>query len=291
MNSHLAYMAMVSSQPRKVADFYSQYFGMWELGHSDEGDISVTDGHVNVSIFKQRPGVEGAGGRTGLSHFGVAVEDIHEIEALLEEHAPNADIQQEKGDLHHGEYRVFDPNGIPVSISTRNFGVTGKPLTVPRIRHITLSVPNGNEVLDFFTTIFGFREIRTSKIRREQQHPARFAGDGEINLAILAPMDGQVHGQGPQAVREVYSDPKEAAINQKRGLNHFGFVVSDMDALMASLPDELKQVTNKRPNVRDMAEFRIFDPDLNAIDLSQTKGFEVDFDVWERAAGRVAGRG
>jgi hypothetical protein len=29
----------------------------------------------------------------------------------------------------------------------------------------------------------------------------------------------------------------------------------------------------------------VFDPDLNAIDLSQRSGFEVDFDRWENARG------
>ena len=75
------------------------------------------------------------------------------------------------------------------------------------------------------------------------------------------------------------------AISRRNALKH------GLTGQGVALPDELKQVSNKRPNVRDMAEFRIFDPDLNAIDLSQTKGFEVDFDVWERAAGRVTGRG
>lgn len=34
---------------------------------------------------------------------------------------------------------------------------------------------------------------------------------------------------------------------------------------------------------RDMAEFRVFDPDLNPIDLSQRSGFEVDYDRWKNA--------
>jgi hypothetical protein len=35
----------------------------------------------------------------------------------------------------------------------------------------------------------------------------------------------------------------------------------------------------------NMAEFQALDPDQNRFDLSQTKGFEVDFDVWERGDG------
>jgi hypothetical protein len=35
---------------------------------------------------------------------------------------------------------------------------------------------------------------------------------------------------------------------------------------------------------RDMAEYRVWDPEGNAIDLSQQRGFEVDYDRWERAS-------
>ncbi len=287
MNAHIGYLAIVSDQPEKLARFYAQYFQMWELGRSDEGDISITDGHLNVSLLKQRPGVEGACGRPGLSHFGVSIDGIREVEARLEEFAPNAEIQPENGDLHHGEYRVFDPNGIAVSLSTTNFGIEGQPARrLPRIRHVTYSVGKGDEVLGYFVNVFGFRELSLSKTRRQQQHPARFAGDGHINLAILPSMaPGAVDTEkfpGWQYV-ERYRDEDERAINERWGLNHFGFVVGDVEALMNSMPPELSRMTNKRPEIRNMAEYRVFDPDLNAIDLSQLKGYEVDVDVWERA--------
>ena len=62
-------------------------------------------------------------------------------------------------------------------------------------------------------------------------------------------------------------------------------LLDDIPGLMASLPPELAKWTNERPRQRDMAEFRVFDPDLNGIDLSQHMGFEVDVDTWENAAG------
>src|ERR1041385_156497 len=98
MNSHFGYMAIITERPQVLADYYATHFQMWELGHSDEGDISITDGFMNMSLLKQRPGVEGASGRTGLSHFGVAVDDIREVEANLEEFYPEAELEAEKGD-------------------------------------------------------------------------------------------------------------------------------------------------------------------------------------------------
>ncbi len=281
MDAHFGYMAIVSDKPRELADFYARYFDMRELGQSDAGDISITDGFLNVSILKQRPGVEGALGRPGLSHFGVAVRDIHEVEANLEEFMPSADIQAENGDLHHGEYRVVSPNGLPVSLSTKNFAVSGTPRRLPRIRHFATSFPHGqDDEASFLTKVFGFREVVTSGERRKANRPSRFIGDGNICLALLAigmPSSGDEH--------ERYRDEEEKAINSKTGLQHFGFVVDDIPALLSTMPPDLARWTNKRPEQRDMAEYRVFDRDLNAIDLSQHMGFEVDYDKWENARG------
>jgi hypothetical protein len=281
MDAHFGYMAIVSDRPQALADYYAKYFQMWELGRSEAGDVSITDGFLNVSILKQRPGVEGAMGRPGLSHFGIAVRDIREVEANLEEFMPSADIQAENGDLHHGEYRVVSPNGLPVSLSTKNFGVSGTPRRLPRIRHFATSFPHAqNDEADFLTKVFGFREVSTSYERRKANRPSRFIGDGNICLALLAigmPSSGDEH--------ERYRDDEEKAINSKIGLNHFGFVVESTQAVMDSMPAELARWTNQRPAQRDMAEYRVFDPDLNAIDLSQHMGFEVDYDKWENARG------
>lgn len=285
MDAHFGYLAIVSEQPQALADFYARYFDMWELGRSEAGDISITDGFLNVSFLKQRPGVEGASGRLGLSHFGIAVSNIHEVEANLEEYLPSTEIQVENGDLHHGEYRVNGPNGLPVSLSTKNFGVAGTPRRIPRIRHMaTCFQALNDDQAAFLVNVFGFREVSTSLERRKADRPSRFIGDGNICLALLS-AEG-VANSG--AEHETYRNEEEHAINSKLGLQHYGFVVEDIPALLESLPPELARWTNQRPYQRDMAEYRVFDPDLNAIDLSQHNGFEVDFDRWENALG--AGR-
>jgi catechol 2,3-dioxygenase-like lactoylglutathione lyase family enzyme len=285
VKAHFGYMAIVSDQPQALAEFYARFFDMWELGRSEAGDLSITDGWVNVSLLKQRSGVEGASGRPGLSHFGIAIDDIHELEANLEEYFPNAEITQENGDLHHGQYRVYGPNGLPYSLSTTNFGVEGTPRRIPRIRHLATSFPKWmDDESDFMTKVFGFREVSTTVERRQANRSTRFIGDGHINLALLSSGLGKAGGRGDEA-GEVYRDEEERALNTKRGFQHYGFVVEDIPSLLASLPPELAKWTNQRPYLRDMAEYRVFDPDLNAIDLSQHMGFEVDFDSWENAAG------
>jgi catechol 2,3-dioxygenase-like lactoylglutathione lyase family enzyme len=273
---------MVSDQPQALAEFYAKYFDMWDLGRSAEGDISITDGFVNVSILKQRPGVEGASGRPGLSHLGIAVDDIRELEANLEEYFPQVDLRPESGDLHHGECRVYGPNCLPISISTTDFGVSGTPRRIPRIRHLATCYDKWmDDESDFICKVFGFREVSTTVDRRKEGRGTRFIGDGNINLALLAGKLG--HPGGGDG--EVYRNEEERAINSKHGLQHFGFVVEDIPSLMAALPADLARWTNQRPYMRDMAEYRVFDPDLNGIDLSQHMGFEVGFDLWENAQG------
>src|SRR6266851_4778325 len=93
--ARFGYMAIVSDQPQALADFYTRYFDMLELGRSEDDDISISDSFLNVSILKKRPGVEGASGRPGLSHFGIAVPDMGQVEAKLKGFTPNVDVQME----------------------------------------------------------------------------------------------------------------------------------------------------------------------------------------------------
>ena len=265
MDSRIRYLALGSEQPEKLAHFYSTYFGMKELGRSD-GNVALTDGFYNISIVKPHDGVE-----PGLNHFGIEIEDIREIEGRLEEFAPHADIKAEKGDLFHGEYRVTDPNGLAVSLSTKHFNVPAGTRGLPAIRHVALSVSNNEEMLEFYQNIFGFREPTTSRNIREKGLATRFAADGATSLAILRyPVDQDME------------EPEGGwtAHHFKGGVNHFGFLVNDIQGFMAALPEG--SVT-KRPAVRPMTEFRVIDPEANEIDISQHKGYEIDVDVWEHA--------
>lgn len=267
MDCRIQYLAMVSEQPQKLANFYKTYFGMSELGRSGD-DVALTDGFFNISVMKPHD----AAPELGLCHLGLAIQDIHEVESRLEDFAPSADIRPESGDLFHGEYRVADPNGLTVSLSTKNFNVPGSTRGLPAIRHVALSVPKNDEVLDFYMNVFGFREPSTSKrIRDRGDNPTRFAADGSTSLAILRyPVDGDAaEPEGGWTERHF-----------KEGVNHFGFLVNDIQSLMAKLP---AGSVSKRPAARPMTEFRVVDPETNEIDISQHKGYEIDDGVWEHA--------
>jgi catechol 2,3-dioxygenase-like lactoylglutathione lyase family enzyme len=269
MNYRIRYLAGIARDPDALARYYAQYYGLTELGRSPEGDVSLTDGFYNLTFLKQRPGLDEEDTQLGLNHFGIEIDDIREIEARLEEFAPRADITQEKGGLHHGDFRVYDPNNIPISLSLRNFGVSGENRRMPQIRHIAMMVPKNQEVTNFFVNVCGFRETSSGKKNYGTPSPVRFVGDGSTALAIL---------RDPE--RSVADGVEPPGTNLKWGVNHFGFLVESMDDMLKKL---LGPETSQRPETRPMAEFRTHDPEGNPIDISQVKGYEVDDGVWVRA--------
>src|SRR5579859_2003098 len=180
MQAHLRYLALVSDQPSAVADYYRTYYGLRDLDQPANGDVSLTDGFYNLTIFKAQPGE-----KTGLHHVGIAIDDIHELEARLEDVLPNAELTPENGDVQHGEYRLVDPSGLPVSLSTRGFHTPDDREGLPAIHHIAIKVADTEAMLDFYKAVFGFREVSSSLMRREQNWQSRFAGDGSTCFAIL----------------------------------------------------------------------------------------------------------
>ena len=111
MDSQIRYLAIVSEQPDTLARFYSTYFAMRELGRSDAGDVALTDGFYNISLLKPRDDAA----EVGISHLGITIDNIGQIEARLKDFAPKTDIRQEKGGLFGGDYSVIDPYGQVVS--------------------------------------------------------------------------------------------------------------------------------------------------------------------------------
>jgi catechol 2,3-dioxygenase-like lactoylglutathione lyase family enzyme len=118
-------------------------------------------------------------------------------------------------------------------------------MTAARIRHIAIVTKDVQKLVKFYTTVFGMNVA-----------PGRGTGvylsDGHVNLAIL-PLDPERATEGPYL---------------KEGIYHFGFQVDDVDSLRP-LCKELGAITNvdKRPGNRE-AEYRVYDPDGNPVDLS-----------------------
>ena len=92
MDSQIRYLAIVSEQPDTLARFYSTYFAMRELGRSDAGDVALTDGFYRISLLKPRDGAA----ELGISHLGIAIDDIGQIEARLKISRPRRTFVRKK---------------------------------------------------------------------------------------------------------------------------------------------------------------------------------------------------
>jgi len=261
----LRYIAYLANEPEKLAEFYRRFLGTEELGRSMEGDISITDGYYNLTFFKKRPSLGEMHMELGLHHIGLQVDDLEEVKGRFIRFNPRGMILQEPNDLQHGEIRIHDSECRPVTISRSSFGVpASKEKRFPRVRHIAYNALDPEIMLQFYTQVFRLREIPSSYQRRQQGRGNRFCADGKTNLAIH-PFYNRIEGH-----------------EAKYGINHLGFLTNEMQATLAELSTVLKIAP--RPATRPYAELRFRDIEGNALDLSQTKGWEVDVDKWESAA-------
>jgi catechol 2,3-dioxygenase-like lactoylglutathione lyase family enzyme len=260
----IRYVAFISEDPAQLSDFYHRFLGTQEIGRSTEGDVSITDGFYNITLFRKRRALKEPSMELGLHHVGLEVENLEEVKARYLAFNPRGVIVDEPADIHHGEIRIYDPECHPISLSTRGFGVRDQQgKRFHRIRHVAYNALDPERMLLFYTQVFGLRELPTSDARRQQGLANRFGGDGATNLAVH-PFYSRAEGHEPRF-----------------GINHLGFLVNDLQAAVAELTAALK--IEPRPSNRPYAEFRFRDPEGNALDLSQTKGWEVDIGRWEKA--------
>lgn len=121
------------------------------------------------------------------------------------------------------------------------------------IRHVAFIVRDPQRLYDFYHHLFGVERVRTSPTG------SIHVIDGFFNLAFLK----QVETTSP--IENTHrADGQE--IDQRPGINHFGFTVESLDAVLARLPDTIKfgeSPQNGRP-----AEMRVVDPWGNNFDLS-----------------------
>jgi catechol 2,3-dioxygenase-like lactoylglutathione lyase family enzyme len=267
MTSKIRYLAVMSQQPEAISDYYQRYFAMQVFARTDAGDVSLTDGYFNLTVFKLRLGLRELEPRmgVGLNHLGLQVDSLEETKRRYLAFNPDGVVVPEPGGPHYGTLRIHDPEFMPISLSEGSFGVAGDAPRMPRLLHVALNAFRPPEVMRFYEEVLGLRPLaRTNQHWIRNGRPNRFMGDGTANLAI--------HG--------FYTD--NPGHQGCYGVNHFGFMVRGWRGLMEEIGQHYPAAP--RPPNRPYEDARVQDPDGNMVDLGETKGWEIDDNVWVNVA-------
>ena len=125
------------------------------------------------------------------------------------------------------------------------------------IRHVAFIVKEPQRLFDFYNHLFGVEQVRVSPTG------SIHVIDGFFNLAFLKQVE-----VSSDVVNTHRADGQE--VDQRQGINHFGFTVENIDAQLGRLPDTVKR--GESPQNGRPAEMRVVDPWGNNFDLS-SRGF------------------
>ena len=305
----LNHFSIVSEDPQNLLDFYRRWFGFEEIAGAPGGSVYMTDGYFNVGLLKQGSDLAEGTRDSGLRHIGFQIESIDEIDKRLRAFNPSARVQElPKGG--YAEYRVVDPEGLTIDLSEEGWGAKGET-RVPGIRHIATCNPTDPwKSFEFYSQVFGMKDARLTDDERPV-HAGMWqrAADTAVveGSAATGPVTRLRWDPATKTVVEVIQvqQPRQTREGRPAGvpfacdgtinmalletsdwirpnLNHFGMLTRDAYGLMHRISEELPQRMDQRPQDRPFAEYRVWDPEGNAIDLSEKKGFKVDVGKIER---------
>lgn len=112
----IRHLAIVTTDPAKLADFYEKALGLEVQQRADNGNVFMTDGYMTVALLQNKA----EGKPSGLNHFGFQVEDMDEISTRIEAAGVPAPVQR-PADRHYAETRAFDPDGNNFDLSVNGY--------------------------------------------------------------------------------------------------------------------------------------------------------------------------
>jgi catechol 2,3-dioxygenase-like lactoylglutathione lyase family enzyme len=128
----IKHIALSTQDPEKTARFYSDVFGMKQIGRIDHETVSgyfLTDGDLNLAILKFKndavAGVERGKDFSGIHHIGFQVESLEAIAERLAAAGSERrdDVNEALGVGRSGEHRAnvevkySGPDGVMLDVS------------------------------------------------------------------------------------------------------------------------------------------------------------------------------
>jgi catechol 2,3-dioxygenase-like lactoylglutathione lyase family enzyme len=112
----IRHIAIVTTDPARLAEFYETAFEMEVLHRAANGSVFMTDGYINVALLLNKA----EGKPSGLNHFGFHVADSAEIARRIEAHGLPGP-RDRPPDRHYAQQRAFDPDGNNFDISENGY--------------------------------------------------------------------------------------------------------------------------------------------------------------------------
>ena len=120
--ARIRHLAIKSTNPERLGDFYEKAFGMEIIHRSPNGGVYMTDGYLTLALLKSRPGDM----PPGINHFGFQVENARELTKTLEEmNIPAPTVRP--ATTPFAELRGMDPDGNLFDISEHGYAEVEYP--------------------------------------------------------------------------------------------------------------------------------------------------------------------
>jgi catechol 2,3-dioxygenase-like lactoylglutathione lyase family enzyme len=244
----LRHIAFISKEPKKLSDFYQNYFGLEEVKVFPSGSRMVIDGLFNLAFLQykvsqfsvigtHRSDGSEANQTQGIAHYGFMVDRLDEAVAKLPPSLERGASPQVSGGVsgpeaaRPAEVRFIDPWGNNVDISSRGF-LGREEKRLPGVRLAVVQVADPDQACEFYKSQFELEVVRRDP-------------DGSILLS-----DG--------TVRLMLTKKRTL---DRDGIQYFGIQVGDLAAVRRRLSEGGINVS-----AADAADqIRINDPEGNQV--------------------------
>lgn len=123
------HIAIATEDPRKLADWYMEVFGLEEVGRSGHGGVYLTDGDINFAILYAHPDEDGKL-HPSVTHFGFMLEDPEATYSKLVQTGAQ-EIPASAIANQYFERKFRAPDGLSFDISEHGWpGTSPVPKTV-----------------------------------------------------------------------------------------------------------------------------------------------------------------
>jgi catechol 2,3-dioxygenase-like lactoylglutathione lyase family enzyme len=175
----LVHIAVRSAEPRSLANFYKDAFGLKEV-LSNRRAVDLWDGYLFLAINPPS-----ANGPMGLNHFGFVVDDVDALRPVLRD-AGASKVEARPAGRSFTDWRVHDPEGNPIDLSSRGYNTiphdqlqaSADDRSMVAVRRLVALSPRPQELAQFYTAVFGMETIESSATKV-------VLSDGVMQLVLL----------------------------------------------------------------------------------------------------------